>query len=164
MTRMIPLGPRALPALVDDEDYDRVVAAGPWHASKRGATYYARHNERKPEGGYRSYSMHQIVLDPSPGLEIDHINGDGLDNRRGNLRAATRSQNNANRNKRSSATSSRFKGVIFVPAHWEANINAQGRQHYLGRFDSEEAAARAYDEAAVMLHGEYAKVNFPEVM
>jgi hypothetical protein len=95
---------------------------------------------------------------------VDHRNNDGLDNRRDNLRLATRSQNMYNKLKTKSKTSSRFIGVSFDKSRrkWEARIYYQGRKIWLGRFDSEIDAALAYDEAARKYHGEFARLNFPQ--
>jgi hypothetical protein len=102
--------------------------------------------------------MHRLLI---PGThEVDHKNGDGLDNRRStNLRPATHQQNNANRAK--ARGSSRFKGVSWdrPSRRWYASIRGEGRSRNLGKFDSEVAAARAYNAAAVKFFGEYARLN-----
>ena len=95
----------------------------------------------------------------------DHVNGNGLDNRRVNLRPATRSQNGGNRRK-AVATGSRFKGVtpyIGHPGRWLAYITLNKSKRHLGIFDDEAVAGRAYDDAARSLFGEFAALNFPEV-
>ena len=97
-------------------------------------------------------------------LLVDHRNNNGLDNRRDNLRLATSSQNNCNSRKRKNTTS-QFRGVCFCKAKgkWDANINLAGKRIWLGSFDSEIEAGKAYDEAAKKCHGEFARLNFPEV-
>jgi hypothetical protein len=97
-------------------------------------------------------------------LLIDHINGDSLDNRRANLRLATPSQNAYNRAKIRSKKSSRYIGVYFEKAtgRWTVKIRiGRGKRLWLGRFNSEIAAARAYDAAAKKYHKEFAVLNFP---
>ena len=96
-----------------------------------------------------------------PDGDIDHIDGNRLNNRPGNLRTATASQNAANSRKRSSETSSVYKGVSRVNGRWQAYINYRGRQRYIRSFSDEVEAAKAYDHAAAQLHGEYASLNFP---
>ena len=96
--------------------------------------------------------------------EIDHINGDGLDNRLVNLRPVTSHQNHANRHKIWGV--SRYKGVNRSASKrnpWRAEIQVKGRSIYLGVFPSQEAAARAYDAAAREHFGEFARTNFEEV-
>lgn len=100
-------------------------------------------------------------------MMIDHKNGNGLDNRRSNLRFCTNAQNQHNQRKWGSRSgkplSSRYKGVSWHRrGHWRAKIQAQGKRRYLGQFQSEEAAARAYDRAARELHGEFAVLNFSD--
>jgi hypothetical protein len=94
---------------------------------------------------------------------FDHKDGNGLNNTRSNLRPCTQGQNNMNQRKRKNATS-RFKGVTWSAADekWKACITANHVQHHLGYFCDEEEAARAYDKAARSLHGEFARLNFPE--
>jgi len=143
-------------AKVDDEDYERL-AKFKWSAYGAGRTWYAlRPIER--DGKKTTIGMHQEVL---PGLRlIDHINRDGLDNRRENLRPCTPAQNAWNATK--TRGSSRFKGVAWHKSakKWRAEIMAQGIYRYLGCFDCEGCAAIAYDNAARELFGEFACPNF----
>ena len=103
--------------------------------------------------------MHRAILGVTRGIFVDHINGDGLDNRRSNLRIATVTQNCQNRRRRSDARS-RFKGLLFKGGRWIASIKVNKVYHYLGIFTSEEAAARAYDAAAQRHFGTFARLNF----
>jgi len=109
--------------------------------------------------------MSRIIGRPLEKFEhIDHINGDGLDNRRDNLRICTRTENVRCQRKRTKPTSSRFKGVTWHKNHryWQAAIRKNGERTYLGWFKGEEEAARAYDKAAKRLHGDFASLNFPQ--
>lgn len=159
-------------ALVDDEDADRINEHHWWAHRVAGGRVYA---ERKDWAAQKTIRMHREImgLPPSRSPQVDHINGlfaEGsekvLDNRRANLRLATNGQNRAN--SRVSTTragrpaGSRFKGVQWRPRirRWVASCRSQGTLHYLGCFVVEEDAARAYDEAALRLHGEFARVNF----
>jgi hypothetical protein len=95
---------------------------------------------------------------------VDHEDGNGLNNQRANLRPATQSQNLANQRKRPGLTS-QFKGVRWYGklTPWRASISIGGRRVHLGSFITEEAAARAYDAAALAEWGEYARLNFPVI-
>jgi hypothetical protein len=95
------------------------------------------------------------------GEQIDHKNGNGLDNRRDNLRKATATENNRNRMKLRAPCASKYKGVWRHYDKWGAAIWDKGKSIKLGRFDTEAKAAEAYDAAARRLHGEFARVNFP---
>lgn len=159
MTREVPLS-RGLVALVDDEDYARVAAAGPWHVNPGRRTIYAQRNTRRADGGKTTQSMHRFIADVAA---VDHVNGNGLDNRRANLRAATSAQNAANRPRRVDSKSP-FKGVLINNDRgrpWRAQIHHDGRKRHLGCFDTAEEAARAYDVAALGAWGEFARLNFP---
>lgn len=113
--------------------------------------------------------MHQEIMrrmlgGPIPeGYEVDHIDGNKLNNQRANLRLATRQQNVANRNGRGAATS-QYKGVSWDAKNknWRASIRANYKSENLGRYASEEQAARAYDKAAREHFGEFAWLNFPD--
>jgi hypothetical protein len=135
-----------------------------WCLIDQGLQRYARRVFLDPIGGIKTVSMHREIMKSPSGLLIDHRNTDGLDNRRANLRPATRSQNCYNRRKTKSKTSSRFIGVCFLKRQnkWAANINYQKNNKYLGIYVNEIDAARAYDEAAKKYHGEFAKLNFPK--
>ncbi|MGH6691022.1 MAG: HNH endonuclease, partial [Gammaproteobacteria bacterium] len=103
-------------------------------------------------------------LDMAGGREIDHVNGDRLDNRRANLRLAQRSQNMANGPAR--LRTSQYRGVSWRRRGkaWQAHIMVNRGNHFLGLYESETDAARAYDLAAVAAFGEYARPNLPELI
>lgn len=119
---------------------------------------------RQPSGKYWVQLLHRLLLDPPPGMLVDHRNGDGLDNRRANLRLATESQNHFNAGKHSHNTSG-YKGVTWDKERqkWLAQIRAYKRQYFLGRFTDPIAAARAYDAKCRELHGAFAVLNFPDI-
>ena len=148
-----------LVCLIDTTDYDSVKRHR-WHAGKSDNTYYVATEIKKPDGGHTTLRLHQLLL--SGADEVDHKLGNGLDNRRINLRAATRSQNEVNKSKRTN-TSSKFRGVYWYKRtkKFRAHIEIQGKNISLGYFVSEFDAARAYDAAAIKHFGEFARPNFP---
>ena len=152
---------RGFVALVDDEDYERVLAAGPWCAAPNGRTVYAQRAGRNTAGRPSTQGMHAFL---TGWPRTDHVNGDGLDNRRGNLRPATHAQNMQNRRTPRHSTTG-FRGV--TPRRDGRRFMAQiqskaAPRRYLGDFPTPEAAARAYDAAALALYGEFASLNFPQ--
>lgn len=151
-------------ALVDDEDYD-LLRRYRWIAYKKHNTWYARCSVEFPsENGKRqriSVHMHQQVLLWFEG--VDHVNRNGLDNRRENLRRASAGENARNIAKKDGT--SRFMGVCWHPAKekWMASMSLNGRCKYLGYFDDEEDAAHAYDDAVQKVHPGFAQLNFPAI-
>jgi hypothetical protein len=111
----------------------------------------------------KQVGMHRVIMGAPKGKVVDHINGDGLDNRRANLRLATRAQNIYNRRKTTKKTSSRFVGLSFnkKSTMWDGCIQYKRKKIHLGRFKNEIDAARAYDRAAIKYYGEFARLNFP---
>lgn len=156
--RKIPLS-LGLVALVDDADYEAVVAAGAWSARPSGRTVYAQRARRLDDGRPTTEQLHTF-LTGCP--YVDHQNGDGLDNQRANLRPSTHGQNMFNRRLYKNSTSG-FKGVTRRrrDGRWQAQIQANKQHRHLGYHDTAEEAARAYDAAARELFGDFARLNFP---
>ncbi len=149
-------------ALVDDDDYEWLIQ-WKWH-------YHRSSNDR---GGYAATwgshnlsprphtMMHRLILGATSGSQIDHVNHNGLDNRRCNLRLCTRSQNAANQRAWDRCKTSQFKGVSWHKStrKWIAYGKAYQKMHHLGLFGTEREAAQAYNEFAVKTWGEFARVN-----
>lgn len=153
----VPLS-QGLVALVDAADLDRVLAAGPWHASRNRNSIYAQRKVTTPTGR-RTEKMHTFLT----GYAVtDHINGDGLDNRRANLRPTSPSRNRANA-ELGAANTSGFKGVSWHrrARKWRATIRVNKRYRHIGVYVNPEDAARAYDAAAREAFGAHAALNFP---
>ena len=134
--KKIPLTQGKL-ALIDDEDFD-LVSKHKWSVSNIGHNFYA--TTRSKDTKY----MHRLVMNNPAGLEIDHINGDGLDNRKKNLRVCDRSRNSANR--RNFKNSTGFRGVAkqSLSNTYQAGIWIRGKRIYLGTFKTPEEASLAY--------------------
>jgi hypothetical protein len=144
--------------LLDVKDYYRL-RVFKWIIYGNGTNLYAiRHQLIEPNKTKTVY-MHREIMNPPADLVVDHRNCDGLDNRRTNLRFATHAQNTRNRRKKKNG-SSQFLGVWFYKGKWGTQIKSQGKRIFLGRFDNEIDAARAYDAAAKKYHGEFARLNF----
>lgn len=150
----IPLT-RGQVAIVDNADYT-YLSQFKWFAWKdrKNGMYYAM---RSP-----SILMHRVIMGlTDPKIQVDHKNGNGLDNQRENLRTATGRQNQYNQGIHRNNTSG-FKGVYWQKSarKWRAFIKVRGKQVHLGLFDDPQKAAQAYDIAAIHHAGEYAKLNF----
>jgi hypothetical protein len=146
-------------AMVDAEDYERVSRCK-WCLSRSSNQLYA---PRRCRG--KTIRMHQFIMNPPKGMVVDHIDGNGLNNRRDNLRICTSRQNAWNHKRRKEAdASSQYIGVYPCqrpPDKWYVKIQCNGDGTYLGPFDTAIEAARARDRKAIELFGEYARLNFP---
>lgn len=144
-------------ALIDDCDKD-LVRDFRWRVHlNRGVPSYAKTHQNG-----KTISMHRFLMGPGPGLQVDHINRNGFDNRRCNMRLCTKDENGRNSRSHSDALS-QYKGVTRTRSSiypWEAVV----RGKHLGRFRTEIEAARAYDDAARHEYGDYASLNFGQVV
>lgn len=139
-------------AIVDDEDYEWL-SQSRWH-------YKQGYAARSSPGKKTLELMHRQILNAPPGMRVDHISGDKLDNRRINLRLATPAENTRN-NKRRKDSKMLYKGISEKGNRYTARIQVDGKGIHLGSYTTAEAAARVYDRAAVKYHGDFARLNFP---
>jgi hypothetical protein len=148
-------------AVVDDCDYEEL-SKHKWLAQKNGNTFYAERGVRV-DGKKTNIKMHRQILGltKGDGKVIDHVNHNGLDNQRHNLRVCTNTENNCNQQTRSNPKSSKFKGVSRNKGKgkWRAYIKVNQKNIHLGRFTSELEAAKAYNLAAVWHFGPFAHLN-----
>ena len=170
-----PVGVKAIPltrglyALIDEADYGWLMK-WQWHARNGDSkSFYATRAEYgRGEDGSRkrsSIQMHNAIMNPPEGMEVDHINHNPLDNRRINLRVCIHAHNMRNLPKpRNGRTSSPYKGVSWHKNHecWQAMIKLNYKQKWLGNFTDPKEAALAYNRAAVECFGEFAKLNIVE--
>lgn len=140
--------PNGLVCLVDDEDFVRL-SPFKWKSSAK------KYAAAKTSNGKQEY-MHRVIMSAPPGISVDHINGNGLDNRKSNLRFASKSQNGFNRGAQKN-NSSGIKGIVQDKRDgvWMARIGYQGKKIHLGRFESAELAHEFRCLAAEMIHGEF---------
>lgn len=157
MAKEIPLTQGQV-AIVDDEDHEWL-SQYKWCCARRRAARGVSNGK----GSSRMHFMHNYIMSPPPGYVVDHINGDGLDNRRSNLRICTQAENLRNRGKFRGKRASIYKGVSRSPKSrinpWVATIKIDGKIIRLGSFPTENDAALAYNEAALRYHGKFARLN-----
>jgi len=145
-------------AIIDDEDFENVSRLK-WHASPRYYTVYAVHRKaRKSKPIY----LHRFIMDCPPEKYVDHIDDNGLNCTRINLRICEPAQNRQNARKIIRLCTSKFIGVSWSKQKmkWRSRIRMNDHEFHCGHFDSEEEAARAYDKKAGELFGEFARFNF----
>ncbi len=152
-------------AKVDEGDYNLVIGLN-WtsHYNPTSQTFYAENSAYLGQVNGKTItkciSMHRLLMNPEKGMFVDHKNGDGLDNRRENLRVCTRAQNNSNRDKHMIGTS-KYKGVWKGKnkTKYRCCIRVNKQRIHLGYFENELDAAKKYNEAALLHHGEFANLN-----
>ena len=147
-------------ATVDDEDFDRL-SKFKWHTITPGTVMYAQTRLFSGKSGTKGELkyMHRMIMNAPPGMVVDHIDGDGLNNSKKNLRICTQKNNCANRGANKNSASG-IKGVTYCKqtGKWRAVIEHQGKQKSLGRHSTIEGAKSAYQKESQMLHGEFARV------
>lgn len=140
--------------LISIED-ESIILGHAWRIKPNKHTSYVRRYEKS-----KDVLLHRVLMSPPPSLFVDHKNGNGLDNRRENLRLATREQNGMNR-LRGKRGKSGFIGVYPNCGRWRAMVATETKRINIGQFDTPEEAARARDALAVSVYGEFATLNFP---
>ena len=164
--KIIPLT-RGKQTIVDDEDYERLMAhSWAWvpATGSRSSVGYAVRKGNKKRGEPRTIQMHREILHAPQGIMVDHINLNSLDNRKENLRCATVQENGFNRPKPCMDCTSIYKGVLArennpIKNGWNARIKFNGRHVELGRYWNEEQAAAAYNFASRLFFGRYRHEN-----
>jgi len=148
-------------ALVDDEDYE-YLNQWKWCAHRSRKTYYATRHIKGDNG--KMISIHRVIMDTPIGMEVDHLDGNGLNNQRHNLRNCTFGENRRNR-KLNKNNKTGYKGVIYTRhpndchVYIQARIKIDNKIVILGHFKTEIAAALAYNKAALQYHGKFARLN-----
>lgn len=153
-------------ALIDDEDFE-VINKFKWsYLESQSGNQYA-HCHSLGDKNRKTIRMHRLIMKAPKGKEVDHINGDGLDNRKLNLRICNRNENQKNQKntiflKRRKNVTSKFKGVCWHKKsnQWTSQAGLNKKRIYLGIFRNEINAAKAYDEFAKKNFGKFARLNF----
>lgn len=146
---------------IDIDDYDRV-AAHKWYAAPNGTNIYAI-REARVDGKQKTVRLHRFIMNAPPDKHVDHINGNGLDNRRCNLRLCTHAENMLNKRVRQDSASG-FTGVYLNKQYgrWHANVRRGGVGHFVGVFDTCEEAVIARDAKIRELDGAFARLGMPD--
>jgi hypothetical protein len=155
----VPLTQKQI-TLVDDADYDKVVAAGSWYAQRqRNKTKWYAAINRWENGKSRKIYLHRFLMNTD--IEVDHVDGNGLNNQRYNLRECTRKENNRNKTVSDTKNHTIHKGVYWIADKhkWRAIICVDRKNIHLGYFVEELSAVKAYDDAALKHFGAFACTN-----
>lgn len=149
-------------AIVDDEDYEKLIQFK-WHSMIAMSSREYAVRRIVIDGKRTAMCMHREIIEAKKGDEVDHINGDGLDNRKSNLRLCTHQQNISNR-KVNKNSKSGYKGVLLMVDKkrlkpWRSHITSKGIRTNIGMYATKEEAARAYNKKAVELFGSFARLN-----
>lgn len=149
-------------AVIDEEDAD-LVRHHRWCPKTGRNTIYA-HTAITRDGVRTSITLHRFLIDAKPGEIVDHINHDGLDNRRSNIRVCTLDQNGANRRGAAKSNQCGYIGVYFHTRfnRYCASVSRKGKTIHVGYFDNALDAAHARDRVALEFYGEFATLNFPD--
>ena len=142
LTKTIPLT-KGYKAMVDDEDYEMLVAVGKWHAHRSRNVEYAEHLTPHVNGKQTTVKMHHLILHTPRGMQIDHIDGNGLNNQKNNLRVVTNRINHMNRKWE---RKSQYPGITWERRrkHWVAQAQINGKHIHIGSYPTEELAHQAY--------------------
>ena len=143
-------------AMVDDDDYDFLIQYKWYGVQQRGENWYAILSSSR----YGASRMHRLITNVQKGQVVDHIDHNGLNNQKNNLRVCTMSENCKNTSSRKDSTS-KYLGVSFhkMTKKWQASVYNNQTQIYIGLFKNEIDAAKAYNESAKKYHGEFANIN-----
>lgn len=154
-------GIAGLTTIIDREDWDKIKDYK-WYSKKvtgyRDETHHVMAGVKNEYGKATTITLHRLIMDAPKGMQVDHINGDTLNNSKDNLRLATASQNSANKRAQKNNKTG-FAGVVKVYNKFRATVTYQGKQIYLGLFKTSQEAARAYDQKKLQLFGQFAKTN-----
>lgn len=147
-------------AIIDDEDYE-IVSQYRWYLLKGKNTEYACHKKTENAISLPTILMHRLVMNAPKGSQIDHINGDGLDNRKCNLRFCSHQENSRNSPKNWRGTS-KYKGVGLCKRRkkWRARIKLNNKQVEIGCYNTEIEAATAYNMVALANFRQFARLNY----
>jgi len=150
-------------AIIDIDDYAEISKFN-WHFQESGGVGYAARQatvDERPTKQRQFIWMHHVIIGKHETMVVDHINGNGVDNRKSNLRHATCSQNQLNR-KITSVGKSGFRGVYPHDGKWQSRLKINGKSHHLGTFETVELAAKAYISASIEMAGEYSR-HYPAI-
>lgn len=141
--------------VIDFKDY-ATIKDYKWHSNFQTNKFYARTNVRKSGGGYKGLLLHRFIMQCPTNMDIDHIDGNPLNNCRDNLRVCTRAENARNRGK-TKANTSGYKGISFMKdrGSWSSKIRVDYKDYHLGFFPTKEEAYGAYCNALNKFHGEF---------